>query len=171
VSKEDRLIAWPPEETKPGDMHVLPLAGEEWTRVTRLLADARTWCPYLFHGRLCAPGRKSSKEYGCIGNNRKVWATACASAGLPVGRKNGGYVFHHTRNTASTDLRAHGMEEADAMKVTGHKTSHVFRHYDLGDVEALRTKLTKALAAKRAANKKATRKVRRLVLSEVQAAS
>ena len=57
------------------------------------------------------------------------------------------------------------------MKVTGHKTAHVFRHYDLGDIETLRTKLTKALATKRAANKRTARKVRRLVLSEVQAAS
>src|SRR5437762_5066908 len=35
------------------------------------------------------------------------------------------------RNTAATDLRAGGMDEADAMKITGHKTAHVFRHYDL----------------------------------------
>ena len=26
-------------------------------------------------------------------------------------------VFHHTRNTAATDLRAGGMDEADAMKI------------------------------------------------------
>ena len=42
------------------------------------------------------------------------------------------------------------MEEADAMKVTGHKTADVFRHYNLGDVEALRERLTNALTKKRA---------------------
>jgi hypothetical protein len=59
-------------------------------------------------------------------------------------RRAGGYVFHHTRNTAATNLRAGGMDEADAMKITGHQTAHVFRHYDLGDVEVLRGRLAKS---------------------------
>jgi hypothetical protein len=40
--------------------------------------------------------------------------------------------------SAATNLRAGGLDEADAMKVTGHHTSHVFRRYDLGDTDALR---------------------------------
>jgi hypothetical protein len=36
------------------------------------------------------------------------------------------------------------MDEADCMKITGHKTNHVFRHYDLGNVEALRQRLAGA---------------------------
>jgi len=48
---------------------------------------------------------------------------------IPVGRRAGRFVFHNTRNTAATNLRAGGMDEADAMKITGHTTSHVFRHY------------------------------------------
>jgi hypothetical protein len=38
------------------------------------------------------------------------------------------------------------MEEADVMKITGHKTSSVFRRYDLGDVDALRSRLAAARA-------------------------
>src|SRR5207245_11740384 len=75
---------------------------------------------------------------------KKAWGTACEEAGLPAGRRAGGYVFHHTRNTAATDLRAGGMDEADAMKITGHKTAHVFRHYDLSDIESLRERLAAA---------------------------
>jgi hypothetical protein len=86
--------------------------------------------PFLFHGPHCAAGRKASKAYGCVGDFKKSWASACEDAGFPVGRKAGGYVFHHTRNTAATNLRAGGMEEADALKITGHTTTHVFRHYD-----------------------------------------
>ena len=63
-----------------------------------------------------------------------------------MGRKAGGYVFHHTRNSAVTNFVAAGLSESDAMKMTGHQTAHVFRHYDLGDVEALRARL----AARRA---------------------
>ena len=51
---------------------------------------------------------------------------------------------HHTRNTAATNLRAGGMDEADAMKITGHQTSRVFRHYDLGNVDVLRERLARA---------------------------
>jgi hypothetical protein len=36
------------------------------------------------------------------------------------------------------------MDEADAMKITGHTTSHVFRHYDICDVDALRERLADA---------------------------
>jgi len=42
------------------------------------------------------------------------------------------------------------MDEADAMKITGHTTTHVFRHYDIGDVEALRERLARAREQKRA---------------------
>ena len=38
------------------------------------------------------------------------------------------------------------MDEADVMKVSGWKTHHVFAHYDLGDVDALRQRMTAARA-------------------------
>ena len=102
-------------------------------------------CPFLFHGPRCVPGSAPSKRYGCIGDFKKAWQTACTQASLPVGRKNGGYVFHHTRNTAATNLRATGnMSIDDVMQVGGWKTAHVVRHYDLGNVEALRERLGRA---------------------------
>ena len=42
------------------------------------------------------------------------------------------------------------MDEADAMKITGHTTSHVFRHYDICDVDALRDRPTHAREQQRA---------------------
>jgi hypothetical protein len=33
------------------------------------------------------------------------------------------------------------MDDTNAMKITGHTTAHVFRHYDIGNVEVLRKKL------------------------------
>jgi hypothetical protein len=66
------------------------------------------------------------------------------AADLPVGTVAGGYVFHDTRRTAATTLRAGGLDEARTMQVTGHKTVHVFREYNLEDVEKLRDELTKA---------------------------
>src|SRR5439155_8774109 len=54
------------------------------------------------------------------------------AAGLVVGRKHGGLVWHCTRNTAATDLAAAGCTIEDVMKVGGWKTADVARRYDLG---------------------------------------
>jgi hypothetical protein len=143
------VIEWPPEECKAKTPHVVPLEpGGTLEIVRRLMAEGRKrlWCPYLFHGPRCAAGRRPSRRYGCIGYFRKPWRTACERAGLPVGRKAGGFVFHHTRNSAVTNFVASGVSESDAMKVTGHQTAYVFRHYDLGDVEALRARLVQRRA-------------------------
>jgi integrase len=144
VDLEREVIEWPPAECKHKETHVVPFEGDGLAIIAQLMASPPLWCPYLFHGPRCAPGQVPSKRYGCLGDFKKSWAAACKSAGLPVGRKAGGYVFHHTRNTAATNLRAGGMDEADAMKITGHQTSHVFRHYDLGNVDVLRDRLAQA---------------------------
>src|SRR5262249_50301939 len=120
--------------------------GDGLALVRHLMTKPPLHCPYLFHGPDCAPGHEPSKKYGCLGDLRKTWTTACRRAGLPAGRKQGGFVFHHTRNTAATDLTAGGMPEADVMKIGGWKTAHVFRHYDLGNVDALRQRLAQARA-------------------------
>jgi integrase len=152
VDLERAVIEWPPEECKAREPHVLPLVGRSLTLVEQALDAAQPWCPFLFHGRWCRGGRRPSKKYGCLGDFRKTWATACAAAALPVGAVAGGYVFHDTRRTAATALRAGGLEEADAMKVTGHHTAYVFRNYDMGNVERLRAAMDRArtVAAERA---------------------
>jgi integrase len=146
VDLDRGVILWPPEECKAREAHTLPLEGTGLALVKLLMKRPPLHCPYLFHGNRCAPGAKASREYGCVGDFKRAWATACRKAGLPVGRRAGGYVFHHTRNTAATNLRAGGMDEADCMKVGGWKTAHVFKHYDLGNVDALRARLSAARA-------------------------
>jgi len=147
VDLERGVIEWPPAECKRDTPHVVPLEpGGTLDIVQALMARPPLYCPYLFHGPRSAAGRTPSQAYGCVGDFKKAWATACAAAGFPVGRKAGGFVFHHTRNSAVTNLVASGIGESDAMKVTGHTTAHVFRHYDIGDVEALRERLAQRRA-------------------------
>ena len=146
VDLDQEAITWPPSECKARTAHTLPLAGETLAIVTDLMRRPPLHCPYLFHGPDCQPGQAPSKRYGCLGDFKKSWRTALRKAGLPQGRSTGGFVFHNTRNTAATDLRAGGMDEGDIMQVGGWKTAHVFRHYDLGDVHALRQRLTTAQA-------------------------
>jgi integrase len=138
------LIEWPPAEVKADDPHSVPLEGESLAIVRAAMENARMWCSYLFHGPRCAAGRKPSKRYGCIGDFKKAWATAMEAAGFPAGRKAGGYTFHHTRNTAATDMRAAGMSTDDIMDIAGWKTTEMVRRYQLKDVEALRTRLEAA---------------------------
>jgi integrase len=90
VDLDRGVIAWPPAECKSREAHVVPLEGGALALVRELMEAPPLWCPYLFHGRHCAPGRMPSKEYGCVGDLKKSWATACRKAGFPVGRKAGG---------------------------------------------------------------------------------
>jgi hypothetical protein len=138
------VIVWPPDECKSREPHRLVLEGASLELVASLMKKPPLHCPFLFHGRHCAPGRQPHKRYGCIGEFSKAWQTALRAVGLPAGRKAGGFVFHCTRAAAATNLRAGGLDEADCMKITGHQTHHVFRHYDLGNDEALRQRLAAA---------------------------
>ena len=135
------VIEWPAAECKADTAHVVPLEGDGLALIKRAMDDARTWCPYLFHGPDCRPGHAPSKRYGCIGDFKKAWAAACKAAGLPVGRKAGGYVFHHCRNSAATDLAAAGLTIEDVMAVGGWKTAAVARRYNLGNLDALRARI------------------------------
>src|SRR5262245_5322455 len=147
IDPERRVLAWPPDECKNDAPRVIPLDEAAWAIIEQLLAQGaeRPWCPYLFHGPRCAPGRAPSKRWGCIGDFRTPWETACKKVGLPVGRKNGGYVFHHLRNTAVTDLLASGkLSAAEAMVISGHKTESMVKHYNMGNLEALRERLEAA---------------------------
>ena len=62
---------------------------------------------------------------------RRSWATACRKAGLP------GRLLHDFRRTAVRNLIRAGVQQAIAMKITGHKTDSVFRRYLIVDEELL----------------------------------
>jgi integrase len=102
------VIEWPPSECKAKRAHTLPLDGEVLAIVRALMTKPPLHCPFLFHGPDCVPGHTPSKRYGCVGDFKRAWRTALKAAGLPIGRKQGGFVFHHTRNTAATDLPRRG---------------------------------------------------------------
>ncbi|TMB56902.1 MAG: hypothetical protein E6J60_05325 [Deltaproteobacteria bacterium] len=147
VDLDGGVIEWPKSECKARKPHKLPLEGEGFAIVERAMANARPWCPYLFHGRDCAPGRKPesmSKRYGCLGNLRVAFQKACRGAGIPSGRASGGVVFHSTRSTCATNLRAAGLGEDDCMRVGGWRTREVFQRYNLTDVDQLRERLAAA---------------------------
>jgi integrase len=136
------VIAWPAAEVKADAPHVLPLDAVSLALVRAALREARPWCPYLWHGPRCAAGRHGSARYGCVGDFKRAWAAAMERAGLPVGRRAGGYTFHGLRHTFATDWIAAGGSVADAQAVGGWKTPSMVAHYNLGNVEALRARLS-----------------------------
>jgi integrase len=104
----------------------LVIRGELKAILQRRTAARRLDCPLIFHRQ----GRP-------IGDFRKVWNRACAAAGFIGGIK--GYTPYDLRRTAVRNLTRSGVEESIAMKISGHRTRHVFDRYnitsddDLGD--------------------------------------
>jgi len=77
-------------------------------------------CPAVFPWR----GRPMQKL-------RRSWKTACRAAGMPD------RLVHDFRRTAVRNLIRAGVQQAIAMKITGHKTSSIFRRYLIVDEELL----------------------------------
>ena len=77
-------------------------------------------CPSVFHWR----GRPIQKL-------RRSWMSACRAAGLE------GKLLHDFRRTAVRNLIRAGVQQAIAMKITGHKTDSIFRRYLIVDEELL----------------------------------
>jgi integrase len=144
VDRDRGVLVYPPGECKARTAHKVPLDPAPLAIIEDALSKAVPWCPYLFHGPDCRPGHQPSKRYGCVGDFKKAFRAAVLSSGLPYGRAAGGIVFHCTRATAATDLRAAGLTETEVMRTGGWKTREVFDRYDLGDVEALRARLAAA---------------------------
>jgi integrase len=145
-NSEASEFSWSAAEVKAKVPHVLPLDGRPLKIIQARYATRRLHCRYVFHGPHCAPGRTPSKDYGCIGDFKKAWTSACRKAGLPIGRKNGGFVFHNTRHTAVTNLVNAGVPAHEAMAVSGHRTRSVFDRYSLQLKEQTRAALRRQTA-------------------------
>ena len=77
-------------------------------------------CPTVFHW-----GGRPLKKL------RRSWQNACRVAGVE------GKLLHDFRRTAVRNLIRAGVQQAIAMKITGHKTDSIFRRYLIVDEELL----------------------------------
>lgn len=74
-------------------------------------------------------GEKSPRQIVAFG---KAWKSACDAAGCP------GRVPDDLRRTAVRNLTRVGVPQTIAMKLTGHRTDHVFRRYNIVSAHDLR---------------------------------
>jgi len=93
---------------------------EQREAVSRWEREHERLCPSVFHWR----GHPIQKL-------RRSWMSACRAAGLE------GKLLHDFRRTAVRNLIRAGVQQAIAMKITGHKTDSVFRRYLIVDEELL----------------------------------
>jgi integrase len=63
---------------------------------------------------------------------RELWTKVTKAAGVPE------LLVHDLRRTAVRNMRLRGVGEYTAMRLTGHKTTAVFRRYDIHSSEDLR---------------------------------
>ena len=126
----------------------------DWKQRTVWLRDSKNREPRIFpfkyHARLEQVLRRQrahvaewERQSGClcpavfpwkgrpIRKLRRSWMTACGKAGRP------GRLLHDFRRTAVRNLIRAGVQQAIAMKITGHKTDSIFRRYLIVDEELL----------------------------------
>jgi integrase len=133
--------------TKNGEMRLFPMTIElrelmEARQAAKAAAELETEAiiPWVFF-RLIAEGRGGPKKAYPVKTFTKSWKTACAKAGCP------GRIPHDLRRSAIRTFVRRGLGEHTAMALSGHKTSSVFRRYDIvsaADLEDAAAKLDAA---------------------------
>ncbi len=142
LDKDNCRVTLRREHSKNGEPRVLPLVGE----LAQIIARRRRERAYTTLAGETAESRFVFHRDGDpVGDFRKAWAAACIAAGFakPKVRRDGGTVldrkgqpvmkatliFHDLRRSAVRNLVAAGVDQAVAMRVTGHQTISVFQRY------------------------------------------
>jgi integrase len=114
-------LVWESEKVKNRRPHTVPLrpGTRRHAIVQRLWEARRLGCP-LFH----IDGQP-------LGELRSEWRRACERAGVPCGRKVGGFVIHDTRVSAISNLADAGVPDTVARAISGHRTPSVHARYQI----------------------------------------
>jgi integrase len=121
VDLDGRVIRLEEEQTKSGEARIVPLPAV----LVNLLTEATPKVGKVFSDT----------------NLRTEWEKACAACGLGTREKvetkdytwhrYRGLIVHDLRRSAVRNLRRAGVPETVAMKISGHKTRHVFERYNI----------------------------------------
>jgi integrase len=125
-----RIMHLPGRFSKNGESRKVPLQGELWDIILRRW-NARIIeyegksieVPLVFFRR---HGREVSGPWAQIREFRKSWNAASKKA-------VSGRLFHDLRRTAARNMRRAGVSEEVAMEIIGHKSTSMFRRYNITD--------------------------------------
>jgi integrase len=162
VDKDNTRVMLRREHSKNGEPRALPLVGE----LTAIVARRRRECEYTtLAGETAISTYVFHRRGKPIGDFRKAWAAACIAAGFarpkvddegrPVLDRKGRpvveptLIFHDLRRSAVRNLVAAGVDQAVAMRVTGHQTISVFQRYRIVSDDDVRAALERTQAALR----------------------
>lgn len=127
VDREARTLALPAQAAKTRRGRTLALEGPLWTVIERRLAARRLGCPLVFH-------RVARGEAGRpVRDVRKAFASALKAAELPTTLRP-----YDLRRSAVRNLIRAGVDQAVAMKISGHITDATFRRYNIVSEEDVR---------------------------------
>ena len=123
VDFEGGMIRIPGALTKNKKPRAIPIYGD----MRPWLERQRDTCPeendWVFHGARRLPiGHKQLGE---------EWRAACKRAKLP------GVLFHDMRRSAVRNMKKAGLQDQEAMKISGHLTRNVFDRYNIIDEDDL----------------------------------
>jgi len=132
ISKDCSEIELPADIVKNIEPLTLPLVGRLEGIAVALRSQRKTF-------------PKPSERVFCFRNFRVLWNTACDKLGLGIFDKKTGHYKglspHDFRRSAARNLIKAGVSRRDAMKITGHKTEHVFERYNIKTTEDIREAL------------------------------
>jgi len=152
VDLDAGTIRLPGALTKNKKPRTIPIYGD----MRRWLERQRDTCPegnvWVFHGARRLP-------IGCK-PMYLAWTEACVRAGLP------GLLFHDLRRSAVRNMKKAGLQDQEAMRISGHLTRNIFDRYniidedDLADAGTRMEEYAKKRKAERAAKLKLVKKQR-----------
>jgi integrase len=148
-SPEDAALTCRAEIHKTGYPVTIPVDHENTPELMAVLQaqqqERRSDCPFIFHGGECTPRfDKHGGRKPCLGDIRKVWATACVARGyhkpdpehpsevLPARTP------HDLRRSGAKHYIAAGVDPHTVMQWTGHRTMTMLLRYHIIDLEDLR---------------------------------
>jgi integrase len=141
VDLDGRRITLRREESKNDEPRVVKLTGEmvdlmarRWAARTYQTTRGPALSVYVFHDQ--------GERFKDI---RKRWDRACRAIGTRGGQS--GLLFHDLRRSAVRNMDRAGVTESVAMKISGHKTSSVYRRYRIVDEEDIERALAVTQAA------------------------
>jgi integrase len=115
------LIRLPADQTKNKHPRTLPIYGDMRRWLEHQCETCPKGCLWVFHG----------SPSGQIDTHLNGWPEACKRAGVPD------LLFHDLRRSAVRNMKKAGLQDLEAMRISGHLTRNVFDRYNIIDEEDL----------------------------------